>query len=54
MTKQQAIELMGSVKALATLLGVSPSAVSQWKELPESRIWQLQILRPEWFRKIKQ
>ena len=54
MTKQQAIELMGSVKALATLLGVSESAVSQWKQLPEKRLWQLQLLRPEWFRKVKQ
>lgn len=54
MTKEQAIKLMGSVKALALLLEVSESAVSQWKTIPKSRLWQLQLLRPEWFRKVKQ
>ena len=54
MTKDQAIKHMGSIKALAELLGVSQAAVSQWKEIPQQRIWQLRVLRPEWFNKVKQ
>ena len=50
MKKRKALELAGSGKALAELLGVSQSAVSQWsEELPQQRVWQLKVLRPEWF-----
>lgn len=36
---------------LARILGVSPSAVSQYgEELPDVRALQLYTLRPEWFR----
>lgn len=50
MKTSKAIELAGSAKALAELLGVTVSAVSQWKEnLPQARVWQLQTLRPHWF-----
>jgi hypothetical protein len=49
MTKQEAIERAGSQSALARLLGVTRGAVWQWKELPEGRIYQLMVLRPEWF-----
>jgi DNA-binding transcriptional regulator YdaS (Cro superfamily) len=49
MTKQDFIKLAGSQNKLAKLIGVSQSAVSQWKVVPESRIWQLKILKPEWF-----
>jgi len=53
MKTQDAIQLMGgSAKDLADLLGITPSAISQWGEnLPEKRVWQLQVLRPEWFKK---
>jgi len=47
--KRSAIELAGSVTALARLLGVSKSAVSQWRAIPQGRVWQLKCLRPEWF-----
>lgn len=46
----QAIKQAGSASALADLLGITPSAVSQWGEqVPNGRVWQLRVLRPEWF-----
>ncbi len=51
MNTQKAIELAGGSSALAALLGITPGAVSQWgEELPERRMWQLRVLRPEWFK----
>jgi hypothetical protein len=51
MKTETAIQQAGGPKALADLLGITPSAVSQWKEeIPEPREWQLRVLRPEWFR----
>jgi predicted transcriptional regulator len=52
MTKQEAIERAGSQSALARLLGVTRGAVWQWKELPEGRMYQLMVLRPEWFNRL--
>jgi transcriptional repressor of cell division inhibition gene dicB len=50
MKTQQAIKLAGSAKALADLLGITQSAISQWGEsVPPSRVWQLKVLRPAWF-----
>jgi predicted transcriptional regulator len=49
MTKQELIEKATSRKALAELLGISLSAISQWKKVPQARLWQLKDLRPEWF-----
>lgn len=50
MKTQQAIEHAGSARLLADLLGITPSAISQWgDDLPESRCWQLKVLRPDWF-----
>ena len=50
MKTDQAIEQAGSTKALADLLGITPSAISQWgKDVPDSRCWQLKVLKPEWF-----
>lgn len=50
MKTQQAIKLAGSAKALAELLGITQSAISQWgKEVPELRVWHLRQLRPDWF-----
>jgi len=52
MQTNQAIELAGSAAALAALLGITPSAVSQWgEEIPELRRYQLMRLKPKWFRK---
>jgi len=54
MKKQTAIDLAGSAKALADLLGIQQSAISQWGEsIPESRTWQLKCLRPDWFKSEK-
>jgi predicted transcriptional regulator len=49
MSKEHFIHLAGSQRALAELLGISQAAVSQWKDVPQARIWQLKVLRPEWF-----
>jgi len=50
MKTQDAIEKAGNAKALADLLEITPSAVSQWgDDLPAPRVWQLKVLRPEWF-----
>lgn len=37
---------------LAEILGISPSAISQWGEdMPAARVWQLRVIRPEWFKR---
>lgn len=52
MKTTDAINLAGSASALAELLGITGGAVSQWGEfVPQARIWQLQLLKPEWFGK---
>ncbi len=46
----------GGVRELAQMLDVSTQAVYSWveeKELPKLRGYQLQVLRPEWFKKGK-
>jgi hypothetical protein len=53
MTKEELIKLSGTQLALAKLLGISQAAVSAWKEVPKARIWQLRLLRPQWFKKRK-
>lgn len=51
MDTKTAIDMAGSMTALASMLGISVSAVSQWGDtIPEQRVWQLRVLRPEWFR----
>jgi len=52
MTKEQFITLAGSQTELAKLLGISQPAVAAWKEVPQARIWQLKVLKPEWFKNI--
>ena len=47
MNLQKAIEIAGSKSKLASLLGVSRAAVTQWDELPEKRINQLKGIN-EW------
>lgn len=50
MKTAQAIKQAGSAKALAELLDITPSAISQWGEdVPQPRVWQLRVLRPQWF-----
>ena len=45
-----AIHLAGSASKLAAILGISRSAISHWDEdMPPLRVFQLQVLRPEWF-----
>jgi hypothetical protein len=53
MDKAKAVELAGGVTALAKLLGIAKSSVSQWVEIPQARLWQLKVIRPQWFRKPK-
>ena len=52
MKTDEAIKLAGGKAAsLAAILGITPAAVSQWDEnVPDRRVWQLRVLRPEWFR----
>ena len=50
MNKNELIKLAGTQNKLASILGISQSAISQWKEVPKSRIWQLLVLKPEWFK----
>lgn len=54
MDKAKAVELAGGVTALARLLGIAKSSVSEWVEIPQARIWQLKVIRPKWFRKQKE
>jgi len=49
MDKNKFIALAGSQNELAKLLGISQAAVSQWKTVPTGRLYQLMILRPDWF-----
>lgn len=50
MKTAKAIELAGSPKELSELLGITPSAISQWgDDVPQAREWQLRYLRPAWF-----
>lgn len=54
MKTQTAIELAGNAAALAELLEITPSAVSQWgDDVPGPRVWQLRVLKPAWFKKAK-
>ena len=49
MTIENAIKLAGSKAALGRLLSVTRGAVSQWKQLPKGRLYQLMIIKPDWF-----
>ena len=53
MTKEDAIKLAGTQQKLADILGIYQGAVSQWKTIPEARIWQLKVLKPKWFKNQK-
>ena len=50
MKTETAIKHAGTPKALADLLEITPSAISQWgDDVPQAREWQLRVLRPSWF-----
>ncbi len=50
LSKEKAIQLAGGQQRLAELLGISQPSVSQWKKnVPIARVWQLKVLKPEWF-----
>jgi DNA-binding transcriptional regulator YdaS (Cro superfamily) len=50
MEKEQAIKLAGTAMMLAKILGITRQAISQWgSTVPQARLWQLKVLRPEWF-----
>lgn len=50
MKTAEVISKLGSRNALASLLGISGSAVSQWGErVPELRQYQLRARRPDLF-----
>ena len=53
MTKELAIQLAGSQAKLARLLGITRMAVHNWEDIPQARIWQLRLLRPNWFEVIQ-
>ena len=50
MTKQELLTKVRNQTELADLLGISQSAIAQWKEIPKARLWQLKLLRPKWFK----
>jgi DNA-binding transcriptional regulator YdaS (Cro superfamily) len=51
MNKTKAIEKAGGLRALARLLDITPSAISQWGDaLPQARLWQLKVIQPTWFK----
>jgi len=49
MDKQKAITLAGSQSELARILGITRAAVHNWKTIPTGRLYQLMVLRPNWF-----
>lgn len=50
METKTAIDRAGSATALAEILGITLSAISQWgANVPELRVYKLRELRPEWF-----
>jgi hypothetical protein len=49
MDKQKAITLAGTQSALARILGSTRAAVHNWKTIPTGRLYQLMVLRPDWF-----
>lgn len=50
MTKNQLLKKVRNQTELAELLGIRQSAISQWKQIPKARLWQLKLLKPEWFK----
>jgi hypothetical protein len=54
MKTSTAITKAGSAANLARLLGITQAAVCHWGErLPEQRVWQLMLLKPDWFKRTR-
>jgi len=51
---QDAITRAGSKSSLARMLGITRAAVSHWTKLPGGRLYQLKVIRPEWFAKTRE
>jgi len=49
MDKNKFIALAGSQSELARILGITRAAVHNWKTIPTGRLYQLMVLRPDWF-----
>ena len=49
MDKEKAITLAGSQSELARILGITRAAIKNWKTIPKGRLYQLMVLRPDWF-----
>jgi|GEM_PF-1952317 len=49
MDKQYFVNKAGTPAKLAKLLGVTRQAVNNWQQIPKLRIFQIRVLRPEWF-----
>jgi DNA-binding XRE family transcriptional regulator len=50
MKKSLAIKLAGSQVELGKILGITQAAIAQWEDdIPQARVWQLKVLKPEWF-----
>ena len=47
----KAIALAGTQSKLARILGVSRAVVHSWtkRKLPDMRVWQLKVIKPDWF-----
>ena len=51
MQTQTAIDKAGSATALAQILGITGSAITQWGDtIPPLRVYELKELRPKWFK----
>jgi DNA-binding XRE family transcriptional regulator len=52
--KEFFIKKAGSINKLAAILGITRQAITQWEEeIPEGRVWQLMVIKPEWFKATK-
>lgn len=53
MTKDQAIRFAGGKAALARLLGITRSAVTQWDDIPRLQVYRLREMKPHWFVRLR-
>ena len=46
MTKNEALELFGSIREMAAALGITEQAIHQWGDtVPELRVYQIKVLK---------
>jgi hypothetical protein len=54
MKKTELFKLAGGKRQAVYLLGISTQAVAKWgDDVPELRVFQLKVLRPQWFESLK-